>query len=121
MSRVVIHNHLPTRDNDGLAERIAGAKALYERPGTPGEKAAALAALKRMGVDPLSFQKPAPAASKVLGVVGVYFFDKKLGREALFVNMSTREGEDPSVKATKLWKQYFPDKPVPRFEFRKRY
>jgi hypothetical protein len=40
------------RDNDGLAERIAGAKALYERPGTPGEKAAAEAALRRMGIDP---------------------------------------------------------------------
>jgi hypothetical protein len=58
MTRVVIHNHIPARDNDGLAERIAGAKALYERPGTPGEKAAAEAALRRMGVDPSKFDTP---------------------------------------------------------------
>jgi hypothetical protein len=46
--RVIVHNHLA---RDGLAERIAGAKALYLRPGTEGERQAAAAALKRMGVD----------------------------------------------------------------------
>jgi hypothetical protein len=66
MTRIIVHNHLPVRDNDGLAERIAGAKALYERPGTPGEKAAAEAALRRMGVDPASFtqSKTAPIFSR---------------------------------------------------------
>jgi hypothetical protein len=116
----MIHNHIAARDNDGLAERIAGARALYERPGTPGEKAAAEAALRRMGVDPGTFST-APKKAALIGLFGVYFFDKKLGREALFVNMSIRGGEDPLEKATKLWKQYFPGKPVPSFQLRRRY
>jgi hypothetical protein len=37
-------------------ETIAKVRALYERPGTPGEKAAAAAALRRYGVDPESFE-----------------------------------------------------------------
>lgn len=51
---------------DGLAERIAGARALYNRPGTPGEKEAAAAALRRMGIDPNtlgSSASPEPARS----------------------------------------------------------
>ena len=35
----------------------AKVRALYERAGTPGEKAAALAALKRMGFDPEKEEK----------------------------------------------------------------
>jgi hypothetical protein len=46
---------------DGLAERIAGARALYARPGTPGEKAAALEALRRMGIDPTTTPSPRQA------------------------------------------------------------
>jgi hypothetical protein len=33
-------------------EKIARVRALYERPGTPGEKAAAAEALRRLGADP---------------------------------------------------------------------
>jgi predicted metal-binding transcription factor (methanogenesis marker protein 9) len=32
--------------------------ALWERPGTPGEKAAAASALKRIGIDPETYKKP---------------------------------------------------------------
>ena len=37
---------------DATSEQIAKVRALYERPGTPGEKQAAAAALRRFGVDP---------------------------------------------------------------------
>lgn len=55
---------------DGPEERIKGAWALYNRPGTPGEKEAAAAALRRMGVDPTtigtqtSSSQPRPAPSR---------------------------------------------------------
>lgn len=38
--------------NDATPEQIEKVRRLYERPGTPGEKAAAAAALRRFGVDP---------------------------------------------------------------------
>jgi hypothetical protein len=48
---------------DSLATRIAGARALWERPGSPGEKAAAEEALRRMGVDPYAMgDKPGHAS-----------------------------------------------------------
>jgi hypothetical protein len=43
--------------------RAARAMALYERPGTPGEKAAAAAALERMGVDVSRYAKAAAQAT----------------------------------------------------------
>lgn len=52
---------------DASAEQIAKVRALYERPGTPGEKQAAAEALKRMGaaVSPEKKPEPAPARSSV--------------------------------------------------------
>jgi hypothetical protein len=50
-----------TRDfdaDDATPEQIAKVRALYERPGTEGERQAAAAALRRYGVDPDSFTKP---------------------------------------------------------------
>jgi|HubBroStandDraft_4_1064222.scaffolds.fasta_scaffold425197_2 hypothetical protein len=50
-----------TRDfdaDDATPEQIAKVRALYERPGTEGERQAAAAGLRRYGVDPDSFAKP---------------------------------------------------------------
>lgn len=51
-----VHIHIRrTRDFDAATtpqEKIERIMRLYERPGTPGEKAAAYAALMRMGVNP---------------------------------------------------------------------
>jgi hypothetical protein len=44
--------------DDATPEQIAKVRALYERPGTEGERQAAAAALTRYGVDPDSFTKP---------------------------------------------------------------
>ncbi len=43
---------------DATPEQIQKVMNLYNRPGTPGEKAAAEAALLRMGVDPSTFEQP---------------------------------------------------------------
>lgn len=56
---------LERRCDSTREERIAMVRNLYERPGTPGEKAAAYEALKRMGVDvdnlpPLKRDVPPP-------------------------------------------------------------
>lgn len=63
--RIIVHNYI-TSDGaaDGLAERIAGAKALYLRPGTPGEREAAAAALRRMGIDPTTLATAGPSNSQ---------------------------------------------------------
>ena len=59
---------------DSLIERrdaidSAKVRALYERAGTPGEKAAALEALKRMGVDPTT-EAPPKKAKEAPGETG---------------------------------------------------
>jgi hypothetical protein len=43
---------------DATPEQIQKIMNLYNRPGTAGEKAAAEAALRRMGVDPNTFERP---------------------------------------------------------------
>jgi hypothetical protein len=93
------------RGNDGLAERIAGARALYERPGTPGEKQAALAALKRMGVDPASFLQPTP---KLFGIQVIY--SDVSGQARVFMTgtyeaANPREAKDKAFRdAVRKWK-----------------
>lgn len=88
---------------DGPAERIAGAWALYNRPGTPGEKQAAAEALRRMGIDPAksappqqqapprssSSARPSAPQKKKYEVVLSYEWTVKSGKNKGKVNTAT--------------------------------
>jgi hypothetical protein len=73
------------RDDSPLDDKIARVRALYDRPGTAGEKQAAYEALRRLGVDPASIprqpeqpRRPAPAGPKRFRVTLKYEVNGKV-------------------------------------------
>lgn len=90
---IFLHFH-----DSSLQERVTKVRALYERAGTPGEKAAAAEALRRMGED-LDERPKGPPELRIRQFV-VYMSNTAQNRTAeIRVGTYSKEGAAESAKA----------------------
>ncbi len=94
---IVIHNHF-TRDIN-----IEAIRALYERPGTPGEKAAAAAALQRYGASLEAPPKPTQSTWYV-----ALFPKGKATKGRKYTNIKASTKSEAIQAAAVKWKTAFP-------------
>lgn len=106
--RIFVHRGLDTIF-DATPEQIQKVMNLYNRPGTPGEKAAAEAALRRMGVEPTSSVfKPVASSSaeKKFRVAVEYDLDGRNQGDIFYVIAS--DEIDAEAKARAMAKRKYP-------------